>query len=309
MSDQDSTNRGSADISTSELREYEMYVASTRPVRLVGDDFDTMLARSALESIVDQVDSKCIWILNEHLEHLPPIGVCKRAEIREAEDGEAELYYYGVEVPKIYGQGLGDLQNIISQLPESDCPDISVELTYSRRNFDQGYGAIIESESNGVAKPVERQSALPPLEFALLIPVIWGASKFLGAFLSKLGEAAFEGLSAKMASWSKRSKDPNRTVVFQLVFRLSDGNEVCGFVLAPPDMVEYAVEEALVASGDLATIAGLLQEQQLLPDMKKAAFFLDGNTWQLGWWTDGSETIITEWFLNFNPDIEGILGR
>lgn len=82
-----------------------------------------------------------------------------------------------------------------------------------------------------------------------------------------------------------------------------------GFVIAGVDEVESSVEKALSACESLATVAGLHNDGVFLPEMRKAAFFLEEGKWMLGWWTDGHRIVTTRWFKENPPDAEGVLGR
>ena len=285
------------------------FVASTRPVQLLGDDFLTQLTRSALENMVEQLGQKDIWCYVEHLDFLPPLGRWREAEIREADDGEAELYFIGRRLPQYVAETTPRLSDRISRLPSSTSPPLSVRLEYDRRSFDPKTATSIEQESGGIASPVERRAEIPPLEYWLIIPVVWGATRFLGSFFDQLGQAAGEALTTKIASWTKKSKQPDRSTVFVLDFRLPDGARLSGFVFAAPNEVGSTIAAALRVSGDLATVAGLQKEDEFLPGMKQAAYFFDGEEWQLGWWTDGECVVLTKWFGANIPNVEGVLGQ
>ena len=194
-------------------------------------------------------------------------------------------------------------------LPSAAAPDLAVRILYDRRNFDPGVADVIEEESGGLAFPLERQSEFPPLEYVIAIPVVWGAVRFFGAFFDELGRAAGQGLSTKIASWTGESKDPSRTSVLKLDFELPHGAHLAGFVFAARGEIEPAVDDLLGAAEGLATIAGLQKDSGVLPGMKLAAYFLDEGEWELGWWTDGDSVIITNWFKENPPDVEGVLGR
>ena len=292
-----------------DLREYEALVATTRSVQLPGDEFKTSFAREALEDMVRQIEETCVWLNVEHLGFLPPSGRWRHAEIREADDGESELFFRGGELPQYLSDAELDQSPFPADLPVASTPDLSLKLTYDRRNFTPEVAAAIEAESDGLASPVERWAELPPIEYSLVIPVVWGATQFMGSFLKELGRAAGAGLAARIGAWTKRSRQPDRTVVFTLDFELPDGGHVCGFALAPPDDVEVAVDNALLAVEDLAAIAGAVAQLGMLPDVKQAAYFLDGDHWHLGWWSDGERVIRTPWFEANPPDIQGVLGR
>ena len=283
-------------------------IASTRAVRLLGDDKIVRFARSALDGAAEQVRDAHVWFQREHLEFLPPIGLATDGFVRECDDGEAELCLNGITLPSALVDEPATLHSRCVDLPLQDTPDLSVVLEYDRRNFDTKNEEFIASDSGGIASPLERWAALPPLEFVLTIAVTWLGVRFVGSLVDQLGETVYRALARKIASWAQRSKDPLRTVVFRLEFEYPSGARLCGFVLAPPNEVESAIGDALESLNDLAAIAGLQGEEDLLPSMKKAAFFLNSGEWSLGWWTDGETVFRTEWFEANPPDIRGVLG-
>jgi len=284
-------------------------MASTRPVHICGEDYVVAFARPALDDMATQVAEGCIWINSEHMDFLPPPGRLRRAEIREAEDGEAELYVFGEELPQFLTRSTFDFLDQFPHLPTSGAPSLSVELEYVRGNFDEAAAASIEEEGRGLARPVERWAVLPPLEFFLVVSVVWGAKRFLGSFLDQLGAEAGMSLASKIGSWARKSRQPNRVTVFVLDFRYPDDARLSGFVFAAPSEIESTVEEALQSVEELATIAGMQKDHGLLPGMKQAAFFFHCGHWKLGWWTDGERVVRTEWFEANPPDVQGILSE
>jgi hypothetical protein len=131
----------------------------------------------------------------------------------------------------------------------------------------------------------------------------------MGAFLDQLGKAAGEALASKIASWTRRSKKPDRVAIFVLDFELSPRSHLCGYVLAPATELESAVNDAMQAAEQLASIAGVAKERDLFPNMKQSAFYFVEGSWNLAWWTDGDAVFRTDWFEQNPPDIRGVLGR
>ena len=291
------------------MRRIEGVVASTRPVQLIGDTYRTRLTRSALQGMAEQMTQGCILINYEHLVFLPPIGRIYGADVIETEDGEAELHIAGAQLPTLAAEDGPSIFQNLADLPTSGVPEVSARLSYDRRNFDPKAASWVERDSQGLASPAERWSVLPLLIFSLSIPVVWAAKRFLGAFLDQLGKTAADELSAKIKSWVKKSKQPDRTVVFELVFECSETTSVSGFTFAGLDEIEATFDAAIGAAGDLATIAALQNEFGFLPGMERAAFFFDGERWQLGWWTDGASVTCTRWLEENPPDVAGVLGR
>ena len=284
-------------------------LASTRLVRLRGEDRVVGFAREALEGMASQISQGFVPLNYEHLLFLPPVGRITTATVRVADDGESELHIEGHNLSTYAIVDGPDVLAIANDLPEIFSPELSIELNYTPRNFDEDVAREIIEDCGDIARPDERWAELPPLEFAILIPVVWGAAKFAGSLLGALGQATGEALVAKMGSWARRSKQPNRTVIFALKFQLPDGANVCGYVLASPDNFESAIGSVLEASEELAVIAGLQNQTKVFPAMKDAAFFFDEGQWHLGWWTDGESVFCTAWFEGNPPDIDGVLGR
>ena len=285
-------------------------IASTRAVQLRGDEFTTKLSKSALEDMVMQIEQSHVWFMAEHLEFIPPFGLQKHAELREREDGETELYVRAdFNLPRYLDDRERDFSEWMTELTPLESPALSVQIQYDRRNFIPDMAEFIERDSAGLATPVERQSELPPLAYAIVIPVAWGVGRFLGSFLDQLGKAAGQAVADKIASWSKRSRRPERTAVLKLDFQLPDNAHICGFTFAKPDEISAQVQSLVHASEELAVIAGIQNEHGTFPGMKLAAFFLEDGLWRLGWWTDGEMVIVTTWFNENQPDIEEVLGH
>lgn len=282
-------------------------IASTRPVRLRGEDRTVKFARQALDGMAAQINQDTVPLNYEHLGFLPPIGRIDTATVRETNDGEFELHVEGPVLAAPMAINEPNFQTALAHLPEAQAPELSIELSYTPRNFDDNVAAEILDDLGSIAHPEERLAALPPLEFALLIPVVWGAAKFAGSFLGALGSSAGNALATKIASWARRSKRPDRTVVFALKFHLQDGSSICGYVLASGEELREAIDCALAASEELAAIAGMQNEMELLPAMKDAAFFLEDGRWNLGWWTDGGTVFRAGWFEEYPPDVDGVL--
>ena len=287
-----------------------VYMASTRPIQAAGNDHTMAFTRSALEDMADQVNRTGIWKTVEHLRFLPPLGVVKRAEVRDAADGEAEIFVQDVPpLPVLtYADDWGAFKGVSGVVP-SKPPEVEVQVGFCRRNFSPPNADDIEEEIGDSASPFEEYSELPLLVFAVTIPVLWGVKQFAGAFLSRLGEIAAEEFAASIKRWVQRSRDPSRTCVLTIEFQLPDGASINGFVLAGSEGIEDAVSSALSAAGDLATLAGIQNERDYFTGLRQAAFFLTDEGWQLGWWTDGERVFQTKWFKENPPDVEGVLGR
>ena len=284
-------------------------LASTRLVRLRGEDRVVGFAREALEGMASQISQGFVPLNYEHLLFLPPIGRITTATVRVADDGESELHIEGHNLSTYAIVDGPDVLAITNDLPEIFSPELSIELNYTSRNFDEDVAREIIEDCGDIARPDERWAELPPLEFAILIPVAWGVGKFAGSFLAALGRAAGDALATKISSWAQRSSHPDRTVVFAIRFQLHDRSSICGYVLAAQDDLEAAIDGLLEASEMLAAVAGLQKEGRLFPTLKDAAFFLHEGQWHLGWWTDGESVFSTAWFEENPSDVDGVLGN
>jgi hypothetical protein len=290
--------------------QYRALVLSTRPIQARGDDHVTKFASGCLHDMTRQVRDGYVWLSVEHLSVLPPLGRWRDAQVELCEDGEEELFFTGEDLPHYVGDfDDSALQRVIAGLPISSAPTIAPELHYDRRNYDWATALEIEQECDCPAHGHERWAELPPLEFALAIPVVWGATRFAGAFLDELGRAAGQALASKIRSWAGKCKDPNRSQVFVVVFRLDEHTTLRGCVVVPPSDPENLLQRAWNSVEALATVAGLQADRDFLPGMVDSAFFFDGDRWQLGWWTDGERVIETTWLRDNPPDTNGILGR
>ena len=294
---------------TEDGRQWRGMIATTRPVRLRDEDRVVTFARTALDGMAQQINEVFVSLNYEHLEFMPPIGRIDNATVIIAEDGESELQITGSDMCNRFVSLARDPFALPSESPDVGSPDLSISIMYEPRNFEDHVAQTIQDDLGDKAHPVERWAQLPPLEFAILIPVVWGAIRFAGAFLDELGRSLGAEIGARIATWSRRSKQPSRTVVFSLRFEIHDGSSINGFVLASSGNVELAVNSALDASEELATIAGIQRQANVLPSMKESAFFLEDGRWHLGWWTDGESVFHTRWFAENQPDVDGVLGH
>jgi hypothetical protein len=290
--------------------QYRALVVSTRPIQARGDGHVTKFASECLYDMARQVRTGCVWLNVEHLSVLPPLGRWRDAQVELCEDGEEELFFTGGELPHYVADfDASALRRVVAGLPVSSAPTIAAELHYDRRNYDVATARDIEQECDCPAQGRERWAELPPLEFALAIPVVWGAARFAGSFLDELGRAAGQAMVSKVRSWAGRSKNPNRSHVFVVQFRLDEHTTMRGCVVIPPSDPNNLLQRAWDTVETLATLAGLQADHDFLPGMVDSAFFFDGDHWQLGWWTDGEHVVETTWLRNNPPDANGILGR
>lgn len=293
---------------------YEAVLASTQVVQLAGDQHSTRVTREALESMAAQINAHGIPFISEHLGFLPTLGYARNAWVRDREDGESELRVGLALLPQRQGIAEPNLDDVeLSEFTRSWETEPHVEITFDRRNFARDVSHQIDRSTSDVVQPAERWAELPPLYYAFFVPVIWGACKFAGAFLERLGALCADAVHAKASSWvastARASKDPSRSVTVEFAFEFPDGGRLSGFVLAPTENIEAAVDNGFNHIEKLATVAGIQAESEVFPGLRQAAYFLDGDDWHLGWWTDGREVMLTTWFEANPPNVTAVLGR
>ena len=279
----------------------------TRPVKLKGEDHITVVTKEALDDLADQILTRQIPVTTEHLGFIPQIGVMEDPRVVEASDGAFELWAITRPLPKRTA-GEPDLQ-ALAELPTGDCPSLTLGMSFSRRNFSDSDGLAIKDEADIPIESDEKWSAVPPNEFILTVAASWVAMKFAGAFVAELGKQAGGALGAQIASWSKRSKVPERDILFTLEFEVTSQEKIVGYVIAKPDQIEQQVSRALDASEPLASLAAVANKQDLFPDFKTVVYVFDGRSWRLAWWTDGESVAITNWYKQNPPDTTGLLGH
>lgn len=292
---------------------YQAVLATSHPVQLAGDQHTTRVTRGALEGAAAQINECGIPFIREHLGFLPTLGYFDNARVRGLDDGESELRADLRLLPRKLGAAEPSLDLALDEPTHFWEIEPSVEITFDRRNFDFEVSRRIERSTSDVVHPVERWAELPPLYYVLSIPVIWGACKFAGAFLERLGTLCADAVHAKISSWvattARTSKDPTRSVTVEFAFELPDGGRLSGFVLAPPEDIEDAVESGFNQIEKLATVAGVQAESEAFPGLRQAAYFFNGDDWHLGWWADERQVMLTSWFEANPPDVAAALGR
>lgn len=292
---------------------------TTRAVQLVGDSYKTSFALEALHGAARQVRENPIPYCDEHLSLLPPIGYCDEAIVREIEDGEhglfmrlpRELDYAHYPDSTIESAGLRPFNDHDEHIEIGTSP---ITITYCRRNFSAVVGAEIDAETGDEVQSVERWAVLPPLEFAVFIPVVaWAARRVAGSFLDRLGVRLADAVGQKFPEWLKstasKSKDPTRPVVVRFAFELDENRTINGYLVEPIDDVAPRVEAMM---GQVEGLGSLADDDEALaefPGLRDAAYFYADDGWHLGWWTDGATVNVTPWFLANPPDKTAILGE
>lgn len=304
------------DVAMSSEPPYEIVARgmTTRPIRIAGDQFDTVITREALEDMARQVRQKHVPMTPEHLSYLGPMGRWVNAEVVDLPDGHSELRMYG-EFIDSFSPRHADPPILLqlNNLPESDLPDV-LDLTCAveLRIFEDGDHSAIKESAPFAISHQNRWAELPPLEWVLLIPVVWGATKFAGAFLSELGRSSAESVVDWLKKWSGRAQENDRDWIVTLRFELEDGSAVSGYVPVAAHNEQSARDliSALESAGVVASLAGAQSEQRILGEVEEVAVIYDREDgWQLGWWSDGERVFKTLWFDKNKPAPERFLGR
>jgi hypothetical protein len=270
-------------------------------------------APQALEGMADQVRSGYVTITAEHLTLVPPIGRWRDAEVVTADDGAKELIMYGRAFPMLRPVGKdpeiwADLASLhLDAAPTNVAIDhVGVE---PRAFGTEKYDALVADAPIAVER-LERWSTLPPLEWFLVIPVVWGAARFAGSFLDTLGRESAEALVRWLRRLPDEASDSNRDRVVTLQFELPDRSVVFGFVvIAVDEAFDATVLEALGAAGKLAEVSGVKAKGLALTDVRQAAFFWRDHDWHLGWLSTDEDVRVTHWYTANQPDLSRLLGR
>lgn len=162
--------------------------------------------------------------------------------------------------------------------------------------------------------PVEEKHAwadLPPIIWMLSIPVTWGAVKFAGSFLGRLGEAAPDGLVGWIKRAAQAAKQPARENLVEIRFDQKGSFAILGFAALDPrsDTSAADLQKALDAAGLLAEFAGSVAAGQQPAQLRQCAFQWDNDRWRLAWWATDDEVYVTPWFSQNYPDPQRFLGR
>lgn len=292
------------------MNEYRIRAgASTRPVKLTTGE-NVRFAKKALDNAAQQVGSGFIPMSVEHLSYLPPRGRLTRAEVLTDSDGESELLLYGKDLQFLRA---GEM-SIGPREEEADYPAellTGVTIAAEPRNYAPEAWAKIVADS---PLPVEEQvawSSLPPLIWVLYIPVTWGAIKFAGSFLSRLGEVAADGFVSWITRAAKGAKEPERESLVEIRFQVPDGPAILGFVPlnAESDSSVIRLNVAVDQAGLLAEFSGSVAAGQQPSELRRCAFIWDADQWRLAWWATDESVYVTPWFSQNYPDPERFLGR
>jgi hypothetical protein len=282
---------------------------STRSVELTTGE-KVGFTPEALHDMVRQAREGFIAMHVEHLDMLPPVGRWSDGEVMLQEDGEQQVLLYGAVLDRYVASApFGDPFRP-SDAPTDPAPvTIDVSLAVEARNFEPEVWKDAASECPMPVKEVHKWSSLPPIEWIFMVPVAWGAARFAGSFLERLGGAAGDALVNWIKETSRRAREPDRDRYVTLQFDLGGGRQVLGFVpFAGDDDGLVAVSEALDSAGPLAEVAGRLNDG-VVKDAYRIAYMFDGSDWRLAWFVTDGGAYSTEYFSDHMPDPERFLGR
>ncbi|HEV2370735.1 MAG TPA: hypothetical protein VGS19_01085 [Streptosporangiaceae bacterium] len=282
---------------------------STRTIQLTTGE-RVRFALKALDSAVQQAGSRFVPIGTEHLPYLPPRARVTRAEVITAPDGESDLVMYGQDLRFSRAAEMSLVPpSTYAPVPTEPLPGVTVAA--EPRNYPADVWPDIVADA---PLPVEEQAAwagLPPLIWTIDIPIAWGAVKFAGAFFSRLGEEAADGLLAWINRALRSTKHPEREALIQIRFYFKDGGPaVLGFapVDAHSDASVDGLRAAFDAAGLLAEFAGSVAAGQQPAQLRQCAFQWDADQWRLAWWATDDDVFITSWFNTNCPDPQRFLG-
>lgn len=181
--------------------------------------------------------------------------------------------------------------------PESVDVDVQVET----RNFEPEVWKELADASPLPLQAVQKWSSLPPLEWLLAIPVTWGAAKFAGSFLERLGGLTADRLTQWIGRASDAAKEPGRDRFVTLSFELADGRRLLGFVpfSAGADLAELGA--AVDNAGKLAEIAGNWRDATKV-DARIVGYLYSAGRWRLAWFVTDSMVFRTPYFVQNLPD-------
>lgn len=288
-------------------------VASTRPTRLRSGQ-TVVVTRPALEGIAEQVRTGFIPMNVEHLSLFPPIGRWYDADVVTADDGAGELVLQGKLLRRLVPVDADPDPWRVLPEERGDAGSAKAtitELHVTFANFDAA--SIVEATKTAPVDIVqqERWSELPPMEWILMIPVLWGATRFAGSFLDELGRESASAIVGWIADLAPRAKDAERTNIVTLHFSLPDNVAVYGFIpVNAGSALEDEVLAAVSAASSLAELAGAHAAGGVLGDAVQTAFFWRDAQWHLAWSVHKDDTVrVTNWFMANEPDPSRFLGR
>lgn len=291
-----------------EKRRIVAHGPSTRVVQLTTGE-RVRFAPEALHDMVRQAREGFIAMNIEHLNMLPPVGRWSDGEVKSLEDGEQQVLLYGETLDQFVASAEID-DPFLPDFDGGPTPDlVDVSLGVEARNFDPETWKEAAAECPLPVKELHKWSSLPPIEWVVTVPVAWGAAKFLGSFLERLGAAAGDSLIEWLKATSRKAREPERDRYVTLSFDLDDGRQVFGFIPFEADDDELtAVTAALDSAGTLAEVAGQINDG-VGPSAHRVAYLFNGSDWKLAWFVTGDGAYCTKYFSDNMPDPERFLGR
>lgn len=281
---------------------------STRVVRLATGE-QVSFSPEALHDIARQAREGFIAMNVEHLNLFPPMGRWSDGEVTTLEDGEQQVMLYG-ETLDHFTASTEIVDPFRGDANGETAPDVlEASLEVESRNFDPKAWQEAATDCPIPVRHVHKWSALPPIEWVISIPVAWGAAKFMGSFLERLGAAAGDSLVEWLKDTSRKAREPERDRYVTMSFDLDDGRTVYGFIpFAADDDELTAVKEALDSAGTLAEVAGRLNEG-VATNTSLVAYLFGGSAWNLAWFVTDEGAFSTRYFSEHMPDPERFLGR
>jgi hypothetical protein len=277
----------------------------------------TQFSRDALDDMAEQVRLGFVLMSIEHLSFLPPVGRWRSAEVVTADDGAAELLLRGKWFRTLApaGPDPNPWLSLPSDRPLAQRHGSIAAVEIEPRNFDH---SVFEAERKRAPVHVEEQSrwsVLPPLEWVLTIPVVWGLARFTGGFLDEAGAEVARATVDWIARLAGAAKDPGRDRIITLEFELPaeqpTGPRIYAFIPIRADGdITAETLPALEAATPIAELAGAQADLGVLGDLRLAAFIWKDAAWHLAWYVMGDDSVrITGWFRANEPDPARFLGR
>jgi hypothetical protein len=281
---------------------------TTRVVELTTGEH-VSFASEALHDMARQARENFIPMNIEHFGMLPPIGRWSDAEVKTMDDGAEQLFMYGEYLDQY--QASADIADPFQadEILDDGPTSVAATLGAEARNFADEDWAQSVSDCPVPIEAHHKWAALPPIEWVLSIPVLWGATKFAGSFLERLGSEAADSLVGWLKRTSRKALESQRDRFVTLSFDLDDGGQVYGFIPFTADDDELAtVAAALEAAGTLAEVAGRLNDGSHR-DAHRIAYLFDGESWRLAWFVSDQGAFSTKYFAENMPDAERFLGH
>ena len=272
---------------------------STRDITLsTGERY--RFAPEALIDMLAQVRANSIPMVAEHLHILPPMGRWFDGEVVTADDGEQDLYLLG-EPLRLFRLQAGEEEKLTSEVRKAlSTPSVplslAAEFRLEGRNFDDDVLAELTRTAPLPVKEEHRWAALPPLEWIIAVPVVWGATRFAGSFFDTLGTEAAKSIVDWIKRFRSRSRESDRHALVTVSFELPGSRTVLASYVLPPEGVYEELALALNRVGSVAEFVGAHAEAGLLPDLRRACFLYSEGRWRLAWIATEDSAFYTKWF-------------